>query len=65
MSSSDKKAYYQENKDKIIERQKKYNQEHRKPKGKLANKRERIRIQLKRNQKKVEEYKKHLAEINT
>lgn len=62
---SDKKAYYEENKEKIIQRQKKWNDEHRKQKGKLANKRDRIRLQLKKTEKRVEAFKKHLAEINT
>lgn len=49
--------YYMENREKIIERQKKYNKEHRKPKGKLANKRDRIRLNLKKNEKKIQEYR--------
>lgn len=57
---SDKKSYYLENREKILAYQKKWNDDNRKPKGRLANKRERVRIELKRNQKKIEEYKKQM-----
>lgn len=54
--------YYLENREKIIERQKEYNKLHRKKKGKLASKRDRVRLACKRNEKKAEEFRKSLLE---
>lgn len=56
--------YYLENRDKIIERTKEWNKNNRKPKGKLANKRNRIRLSLKKNEKRVEEYKSMLEDLS-
>lgn len=59
------KKYYQDNKDAKIEYQKQYNKDHTpppKPKGKLALKRERLNKELKKNEKKAEEFRKLLNE---
>lgn len=61
------KQYYQDNKEAKIEYQKQYNKDHKpppKPKGKLALKRERLNKQLKKNEKKAEEFRKLLNNNN-
>ena len=51
------KKRYQDNKEKILEYQNNYNEKVRKNKGKLAAKRETVKKNLKKNAKKVEEFR--------
>lgn len=54
--------YYLENREKIIERQKEWNKLHRKKKGRLASKRDRVKLALKKNEKRVEAFRQFLLD---
>ena len=57
------KKYYLEHKDSRLEYQNNYNKMNRKNKGRLATKRELVKRNLKKNEKRVEEFKKQLNQI--